>query len=629
MEPGNGREIAPARERLRAMLAAVSHRGPDDTGAAYFGFGAAGASHPGQSGPKETADPSRHGNLALGHQRLSILDLSAAGHQPMFGDDRETCLILNGEIYNYLELRAELSRDRKFRTESDTEVLLAAYRKWGVAMLPRLDGMFAFAIWDARAGKLVCARDPLGIKPFYYSSSGERFLFGSEPRAVLAGLGSSGHLDRARTSEFLVLGVSDHDDGTCYEEIRQLRGGHWIEVDGDGRVSEPRAFWTPSVAPAAAPPDVAEAVREQIDLAVCRQMRSDVPVGGCLSGGVDSGSLVASVGRLLGKGAGEFRALTLTVDGFEGDEAEMAEIMAGSAGVRWVRVEVEGRRASLEKDLENLVRAMGEPFATLSMLAQYKLMERARAEGLKVMLDGQGGDEVFVGYPTTAQRIVRDSLRGGRIGAALHEWLALRENSSVPLSRSLLGNVFFSSPRLASFRNGRRLRGVVATDLVGATRRSVVEDLFQDGDMAATQVRELTRYILPQLLRYEDRNSMAFGLESRVPLLAVGLVDLALSLPAEWKVRDGWTKFALRTAMRDRVPERILWNRRKRGFEVPQRRWLSELMPAIHGWLKELPQGSPVDGAAILERLETTGQSAWLSRCLSVALWMRFSGVSA
>ena len=209
------------------------------------------------------------------------------------------------------------------------------------------------------------------------------------------------------------------------------------------------------------------------------------------------------------------------------------------------------------------------------------------------------------------------------------EWLALRENSSVPLSRSLLGNVFFSSPSLASFRNGRRLRGVVAADLVGATRRSVVEDLFQGGDMAATQVRELTRYILPQLLRYEDRNSMAFGLESRVPLLAVGLVDLALSLPAAWKVRDGWTKFALRTAMRDRVPERILWNRRKRGFEVPQRRWLSELMPAIRSWLRELPQGSPVDGAAVLERLETKGQSAWLSRCLSVALWMRFSGVSA
>jgi asparagine synthetase B (glutamine-hydrolysing) len=236
---------------------------------------------------------------------------------------------------------------------------------------------------------------------------------------------------------------------------------------------------------------------------------------------------------------------------------------------------------------------------------------------------------VFVGYPTTAQRITGDYLRSGRIRQALHEWLALRENATVPLSRSILGNIFFSSPRLARFRNERRLTGVVDAGLIGATRRSVVEDLFAGGDMSALQVRELTRYILPQLLRYEDRNSMAFGLESRVPLLAVDLVDLALALPAEWKVRDGWTKFALRSAMRERVPERILWNRRKRGFEVPQRRWLATLMPAIRGWLADLPKGSPVHGPAVLERLETHGQSAWLSRCLSVALWMRFSGVSA
>lgn len=613
------------RERLNAMLLTLKHRGPDDWGVMFAGLS------PGWK-PDDGAHVVEHNSpsarLALGHRRLSILDLSEAGRQPMFSRDGTIAIVLNGEIYNYIELRDELAAEATFRTKTDTEVLIEAYRRWGVGMLGRLDGMFAFALWDAPRNTLICARDPFGIKPFYYSIFGRKFVFASEPRAVLAGLETRGQMDASRTAEFLVFGVSDHDEGTFYQEVRQLRGGHWIEVRGDGRISEPRVFWDPPEASEAcvSQTDVPERVRQQIDRAVDRQLRSDVPVGGCLSGGIDSGSIIASVSRNLGSRAGQFRALTLSSDGFVGDESGLAALTAETVGVRWVRVEPELN--DIAGDLESMVRAMGEPFSTLSMLGQYKLMERAGHEGLKVMLDGQGGDEVFLGYPRVAQRAIRDHLQHGRLTVAWREWLALKKNASISLTRSLVGNVFFSSPRLARFRNSVRVRRLVTPELIERARIAVAEDLFRNDNTTGVQVRELTRYVLPQLLRYEDRNSMAFGLEARVPMLSVDLVALAMRLPLRWKVRNGWTKFALRMAMRGRLPDAVLWNKRKRGFEVPQDRWSAAALPTVRGWLAELPANCPVNGAKIAELVgESRGNAHWLSRCLSVALWMRFSEV--
>jgi asparagine synthase (glutamine-hydrolysing) len=605
------------------MLESVEHRGPDDWGMAYFGFPL--EERAGDSGHVTWQNtPGRP--LALGHRRLSILDLSPWGRQPMTTPDGAFTITFNGEIYNYIELRAELSPQAAFRTGTDTEVLLEGYRQWGTGMLPRLDGMFAFALWDARAGKLICARDPLGIKPFYYSDADGLFLFGSEPRAVLAGLGSSGHVDVKRIAEFLVLGLSDHDEGTSYREVRQLPPGHWLEVGGDGSLAESRAYWRPGACGPDEPEDVPARVREQLDLAIRRQMRSDVPVGSCLSGGLDSASIISSVGAFLGSCAGDFTALTLTNTGAEEDESEMACMSARRAGVRWVQVQPDVE--SIGEDLAPMIRRMGEPFSTLSMFAQYKVMQKARQQGLKVMLDGQGGDEVFLGYPRVAQRVIGEYLKQGQLPSALHEWRALSQNASQPLVTSLLGNVFFSSPQLARWRNRRRIRGLVDASWLEQTRPEVAGDFFTKGGVTGLQVRELTRYVLPRLLRYEDRNSMAFGLEARVPLLSVGLVEMMLRLPLHWKVRNGWTKYALRLAMKDRLPEEILWHRRKRGFEVPQRRWLQAVRPQLAEWLADLPSESPVNATELLSRLDAgQGSAPWLWRCLSTTLWMRFSGV--
>ena len=603
------------------MLRAVEHRGPDDWGMAFFGLPA--DCRDGERGHVRRQE-SQAARLALGHRRLSILDLSPLGRQPMATADGLATITFNGEIYNYIELREELARaGAAFHTGTDTEVLLEAYRRWGIGMLGRLDGMFAFALWDARRGKLLCARDPFGIKPFYYGRDGQRFAFASEPRAVLAGLGTSGHIDVPHLAEFLVLGFTDHNDETFYREVSQLPGGHWLEVDATSGVSGPHPFWRPPDDATLNGEDPAALVREEIELAVRRQLRADVPVGSCLSGGLDSGSIVATIGRLLGERAADFTTFTIA-SGFEHDhdEVDRARAMAKWAGVRWVRVEPD--LENLCTDLEQLARAQGEPFWSLSIYAHYKVMQCARRHGMTVMLDGQGGDEVFIGYRRVAIRVIEEHLKCGRIGSALHEWRRLRRNAATPMALAVLGNVYMRSPRLVRLYKGWHMKPLVDHDWIQQVRPQTAEQYYGCRGIRDLQLNELKRDPLPTLLRYEDRNSMAFGLEARVPMLSVKLVDLSLSLPWHWKVRDGWTKYALRHAMQDRLPEEVLWHRHKFGFEVPQKLWMERARPQIAAWLSDMPRDCPVNGKAVLEHIDAgRGGDQNLWRCVSVALWMR------
>jgi asparagine synthase (glutamine-hydrolysing) len=604
------------------MLRAIEHRGPDDWGMEFFGFDVERRT----SDDAHVVSEAMSGvHLALGHRRLSILDLSESGRQPMKSHDGALTITFNGEIYNYIELRQELGGRSAFRTGTDTEVLLEAYRTWGPAMLSRLDGMFAFALWDSRMRRLVCARDPLGIKPFYFARGAGFFFFGSEPRAVLAGLDTTGHVDRQRIAEFLVLGMSDHDGGTSFEEVEQLRGGEWIEVDERAVVSPRTRFWTPRRVPIETSSDVAGMVRERLEQAVSRQLRADVTVGSCLSGGLDSGAIVTTVGRQLGEAASQFSTFTLANEGFVNDETANAKLLAATAGVRWVRVET--RPEDIGRELEGLVRAMGEPFVSFGMYGQYKVMQRARAEGMKVMLDGQGGDEVFLGYKRMATRILREHWRHGRVGSLLREWHGLKINGSIPYFHSAMANIFFHSPAIAEWHRGRAMHRVVDRGWLEPVRREISEQTFRYDDLQSLQTGELTRYPLPSLLRYEDRNSMAWSLEARVPLLAVPLVDAVLPLPWNWKVRDGWTKIALRQAVADRLPSPILWQRRKLGFEIPQREWVRAAAPAIRAMLADLPVGAPIRRAAVEKALDENPAEPWLWRALSLAMWIRTVGV--
>jgi asparagine synthase (glutamine-hydrolysing) len=330
---------------------------------------------------------------------------------------------------------------------------------------------------------------------------------------------------------------------------------------------------------------------------------------------------------LLGSRASEFKTLTLTSKDFEGDESHFARAMAQRAGVMWKAVEPEP--GAVAGQIEEMIRAMDEPFPSLSMFAQREVMRHARDQGLKVMLDGQGGDEVFLGYPRVAQRVLGEYFWRGRISSSLQEWRALGRNASQPLASSLAGNIFFGSPRIVRWCNSRRIAKLVDPGFLEQVRPEVAHRMYSNNNgINGLQIAELTYSCLPQLLRFEDRNSMAYGVEARVPLLSISLVELGLRLPLRWRVRNGWTKYALRVAMEDRLPDKIVWSRRKRGFEVPQGRWVEAARAQIGQWLADLHRNSPVNGSAILACIDTgQGGEHWLWRCLSVALWMHFSGV--
>lgn len=606
------------------MLRSLEHRGPDDWGMAFFGLDAdlrmGDGAHVIQRAALDLG-------LAMGHRRLSILDLTADGRQPMSSPDGLCTITFNGEIYNYIELREELRQaGAGFRTHCDTEVLLEAYRHWGTDMLPRLDGMYSFALWDVSRKRLICARDPFGIKPFYYGRDSNRYVFASEQRAVLEGLGSKGHMDRSRIAEFLVAGIADYDHGTHYEEIQQLGPGECIEVDARGKVTKRHVFWAAPSVPNEQQPNAVVLVQDAIDNAVARQLRSDVPIGACLSAGLDSGAIVAAVSRQLGPGARDFKVLTLSSPGFGPDETVVARTLASQLGLDWHPVTID--LSTLPEELEQHLRMTNGPTLGLSMFAGFKVMQKAQELGLKVMLNGQGGDEVFLGYPRMARRVLGEYWREGSVFKMAQEWFAMRRNMREPFLNWLIGNVYFTAGKFAVWRCRRRIRSFVDADLLSETRDDLTNDFFGSDGCHQAQVADLVQYSLQPLLRFEDRNSMAHGIEMRLPLLSVPLVNTSLQLPIDWRVRDGWTKYALRMAMNGQLPNDIVWNRRKLGFEVPAARWISAMRPSLNHWLSGLPSDSPVQAESLLAEIDAGGgDSQWFWRCLSTALWISFSGV--
>jgi asparagine synthase (glutamine-hydrolysing) len=611
----------PYTDYLEDMCTAMNHRGPDDWGMA--------ASKMIKNLDKtyEIRDESK--GVFLGHKRLSILDLSAHGHQPMVRNDGDHIIVFNGEIYNYIELREKLKSQKNFESSTDTEVLLAAYQIWGEEMLDKLDGMFAFVIYDRQKRQIFAARDAIGIKPFYYSKNADEFVFASEPEAVLKGLNEQGRLDHSHASEFMIIGISDHDEGTFIKNVNQLQGGHFLRLNLDSGELQIREYWNGKK-------EIRKAQESDFDdyittakEAIKRQLRSDVPLGSSLSGGIDSSTIVSLAGELLGKEAKNYKALTFSFPNFEDDESELARLVAGNAGIEWH--EVVPSMKSLATDLERMVTKMGEPFSTLSMFAQFKVMEKANHLGLKVMLDGQGGDELYLGYPRMAQRVFGDYFRQGKFGNAITEWIGLRDNLSIPLWRSLAMNVYFNSGKLATSRKKGIYGKYLNEELMEASRSEVIEDYYRPKPVMEKQLDELRYYCLPRLLRFADRNSMAFSVEQRVPHLSNLLLDFALGLPIERRVHRGWSKYIVRNSMKGRVPSEVLWSTTKKGFDIPQAFWVAQIQKQLSEWVSDTADDSLFRKETILKDLRNpnTQGSKYLWSVISTILFMHFLNIKA
>jgi len=616
-------DSAVLQSRLLAAQRALHHRGQDDRGLETFTV-------------KRGTNISS-GSLSLGHTRLSIIDLSPGGHQPMHSVDGRYAIVFNGEIYNYRELRTELkSSGYAFRTDSDTEVLLAAWACWGVSGLRRLTGMFAFAVYDRQDESLTLVRDAFGIKPLFYSLDDTSLSFASEVPALLKLLPSTPALDLQQAYDYLVYGRYDDQARTFYKGVAHLLPGHWLRIELKTlHASAPERWWWPSIEERTdlSFEDAAAQLREMFLNSIRLHLRSDVPLGAALSGGVDSSAVVCAMRHL--EPELPIHTFTYVARGSAVDEERWADIVNQHVGAIAHKVVVEPHE--LNKDLDAMICTQAEPFGTTSIYAQYRVFKLAKECGITVILDGQGADESLGGYEGYPSQILREFLGHNQIFEAMRfasNWSERFGRSKKTLLKPLLAS-FLSDQAKSQLKQIRSLNKSppwIRKNFLGSADRYVQSIKLPNFEskryLADTLRHELTTMRVRRLLRYVDRNSMAFSIESRVPFLTIDLVEFLLSLPTRYLVSSAAeTKSVFRAAMRGIVPDDILDRRDKIGFDTPQHSWLQAQWKSIEPTLRDLTEDPLINfeqAKRVIEKgLESGDHVPEMWRIINYRAWLK------
>jgi asparagine synthase (glutamine-hydrolysing) len=519
--------------------------------------------------------------VALGHARLAIIDLHETGHQPMSDATGNYWITFNGEIYNYIELRSELqARGHVFRGQSDTEVLLTAFAEWGPACLDKLRGMFAFAIWNTAAETLFAARDRLGIKPFHYvTDAAGRLMFASEIKALLPFM-EQRRVRHDLATDFLAWNLLDHDPAaTMFADVHRLPAAHfltWSAVKG----LEIRRYWDLNVSDelslnGQSRAEYADRFRREFLESVALHLRSDVPVGTCLSGGLDSSSIVCAVDAELRRrdAASVARQHTFSAvfPGKKIDERNYIDEVVEAARCEPHFVTPTGER--LRDEVERWLWHQEEPVGGTSAYAQFSVARLSRESGVKVLLDGQGADEQLGGYRKFIFVYLRQLLTEGRPLDASREAIAFLANPDILRTTRLADGLRYFG------------RSVPAVEHLWGTLPPRPAGMKISSALGGRIKADLLHYSLPILLRYEDRNTMAFGIESRVPFVDHVLVEWLASVPGQMKLFRGWTKAVLREGLAGLLPERIRRRKTKLGFSTPETEWLTGPMAP---WVTEV-----------------------------------------
>jgi len=550
---------------LNSVAQILRHRGPD-----HFAF--------------ETLDISSSSNreqssLSLGHTRLSIIDLSDGGHQPMSSADGRFIIVFNGEIYNFKELRTELSSiGYEFTTESDTEVLLHAWAEWNSDSLSKLVGMFAFAIYDKVKQTLTLVRDAFGIKPLYYWQGNDTLCFASEVQALIKLLPEKPKPNLVVGYKFLSHGTVDRGDDSFFEGIKHLKPGHILELNIDSTIENKISrWWNPSIEENQDIrfDDAKEIVREKFLRNVRLYLRSDVPVGAALSGGIDSSAVVCAMRYL--EPSMELNTFSYVARDSTKNEEIWVDYVNEYVGAKSHKVTIEGKE--MFSDLETLIELQGEPFASSSIYAQYKLFQKVRDAGVIVNLDGQGADEMLAGYFGYPHARFESLISEGKVVDVFKLWNELGNTfGSKPtkaLIQTLLPNIY---EELRSWRDKDFDRKFLKEDFCSSVKvnRDYRTKIYSNRALCHCLKNALNGHRgLVHLLRYEDRNSMIHSVESRVPFLTTDLVEFLLTLPEDFLLSNkGTTKYIFREAMKGIVPDRILQRKDKIGFETPEKHFL-------------------------------------------------------
>ncbi|MBM4133215.1 MAG: asparagine synthase (glutamine-hydrolyzing) [Nitrospira sp.] len=570
---------------LEALTSSLAHRGPDGEGYVLLARGGAGKPIA-ATGPLSDSLRSvpREYSVGFGHRRLAILDRSPLGHQPMSCDRGDLWLTYNGEIYNYLEIRQILQqRGWSFRSMGDAEVLLYAYKEWGEDCLRQLNGMFAFALWDAREQTLFCARDRFGIKPFYYRWDGDRFCFASEIKALLQDPSHRVLPNDRLVYDYLTLSRQDHSTETFFQGIHQLAPGERLTLrlgwgggkDGSARIDHARWWRFSEGKHAVSLADAAVRTRELLEDSIRLELRADVPIGSCLSGGLDSSTIVCLMSRLLGEKTA-IRTFSSCHQDERFDERRYIRPVLERTGAANKQVFSDAKQ--LFAELPRVLWHQDEPFAGTSILAQWAVMNAARGAGMKVLLDGQGADELLFGYPGFMGSHLADLVTAG------HWWSGIRAGRDwrrvhggfQPTLLASLGRGLLPDAMAASLRTFIRGDDRWLAPAFTRSWRSKKEDglVVKGRTLLDRHMERAVTQDLPALLHYEDRNAMAFSLEARVPFLDHRLVEWLAGLPPEIKLNGGMTKVVLREAMAGLLPEEVRLRRDKMGFVTPEDQWL-------------------------------------------------------
>jgi asparagine synthase (glutamine-hydrolysing) len=613
----------PERERLIDLMNdAIAHRGPD--GAGVFVQDA----------------------VAFGHRRLSILDLSEFGTQPMFNEDGTVVVVFNGEIYNYLELVPELvARGHRFRSRSDTEVILHAYEEYGSDCVKRFNGMWAFALYDFRNAVFFASRDRLGVKPFYFLRNREHLVFSSEIKAILKVAGAA-RANPGKVYDYLAYGYKTSNGETFFADVEELppatnlliRNGHWKQWRyWELPTSEAHLRRCPDL------PRLCETFMELLQDAVRLRFRSDVPVAILLSGGLDSTAITRTVDDLISGGrldCHSVQAFSAAFPGYRNDESELArEFIATCRNVRLQPVYPRG--AHLPDDMVRIAYGLGEPVFSATTFAHYSLMREIHRTGFKVVINGQGADEAFCGYDRYF------------LGYFLLDTLLSRPFDILPQARAMHDRLGYTYTyvlaqilkamlprRAASYVRGKWVEGIVGCLDPAFVRTNYgylrnARSTFSSACNLDRYLRDnLQYYSFGQILHYEDHSSMQHSVEIRSPFVDYRMIEFAFSLPIRAKYDMGVTKRIVREAFAERLPASILHNRRKIGFATPFASWLAE--PLFRSFVQDVLDSASFAARSIWSASKLRRVFAhpdahpafpfW--RVLNLELWARAYGVT-
>ena len=587
---------------IKNMNDAIAHRGPDGEG--FIAINSYEKSVIPLGGKKtpvslpSITDYNGKADIYLAHRRLSILDLSKAGHQPMTNSDETLWITYNGEIYNYKSLREELKKlGYSFKSDTDTEVLLYAYEEWGEKCLEKLNGMFAFVIYDKRQNILFGARDRFGVKPLYFTTNDTFFAFNSEIKGLLA----SGKINRKvnidAAASYLKYGLETYFGETMFQDISELLPSQYFIyniVDKDIKIQTyyDLSFndkWESYNEEKCN--NVIQKVRELVLDSVRLRLNADVTVGSCLSGGMDSSSIVCSINQLLktekfsSLGAKQ-GVVTACFNDKRIDESYWAKLVADKVNAKWIPVYPQ--KNELISDLQDMIYSQDVPFGSTSIYAQYRVMKAAKENGITVMLDGQGGDELFTGYTPYYKMFYSEAYRNN-------------ENELLKSEQRHIANTPFQNIKIKSFYKDSYIREIAKKILPSWIKQKIIymlskpdissKYILANGKMYYTGsfstlnsmlYNLMAKTSLPLLLKYEDRNSMRFSVESRTPFADdINLIQFIFNLPGSYKIHNGWSKYLLRESMNGIIPDEIRLRTDKIGFATPEYDWLKDIKQLI------------------------------------------------